>query len=541
MAPTAALYSLIAFGVLIALNYLGTRYYHRFDVTEAGVYSLSPQSQQVVGSLDQELEIHAFVQAGEDPLLEDLLASYGYASERLSFTIVDPDTRPDLAERFLITALPAIHLQYGDRSNVVTDISEEEITNGIIKVAQAEAKTVYFVEGHGEPSVDDTQQSQGYGQLKIALESEGYTVSTVVLSPDTAVPDDASVLVVAGAQRSLLDHETQAIDHYLKREGHALFLLSPRVTPELSSYLANWGVEVGNDVIVDEQLQLLRGRTFTLTPVVTSYGQHPITAELGRQGGAALTSYGISRSVEPISPLTPPEGGGGQTGLSLVSLAQTGPNSWAETDLESIFQNQTAKIDEQDRRGPISLAVAVTANLGEMDAEQEGTARLAVFGNAMFANNQYLNQYFNRDFLLNTISWLGGEEELISIRPRTMRASRGPVPPGAGNSDFLSVGPDSPRDSTDCGPGGVVESAMSARRTLLMLAVLLGLGGYIYFIDLDRQRTAEDAKTLLQFDSDAVTRVALVYPDRELHLAKRRRRLEYHRTARSPGRYVCGR
>lgn len=61
---------------------------------------------------------------------------------------------------------------------------------------------------------------------------------------------------------------------------------------------------------------------------------------------------------------------------------------------------------------------------------------------------------------------------------------------------------------------------MSARRTLLMLAVLLGLGGYIYFIDLDRQRTAEDAKTLLQFDSDAVTQVALVYPDRELHLAK---------------------
>ena len=417
----AALYSLIAFGVLIALNYLGTRYYHRFDLTEAGVYSLSPQSQQVVGSLDQELEIHAFVQAGADPLLEDLLASYSYASERLSSTIVDPDARPDLAERFQITALPAIHLQYGERSNVVTDISEEEITNGIIKVAQAEAKTVYFVEGHGEPSIDDTQQGQGYGQLKIALENEGYTVSTVVLSPDTAVPDDTNVLVVAGAQRSLLPHETQAIDHYLKREGHALFLLSPRVTPELSSYLANWGVEVGNDVIVDEQLQLMRGRTFTLTPVVTSYGQHPITAELGRQGGAALTSYGISRSVEPLSP----EGnGGGQTGLSLVSLAQTGPNSWAETDLESIFQNQTATIDEQDRRGPISLAVAVSANLQELDAEQQGTARLAVFGNAMFANNQYLNQYFNRDFLLNTISWLGGEEELISIRPRTMRASR---------------------------------------------------------------------------------------------------------------------
>ncbi len=61
---------------------------------------------------------------------------------------------------------------------------------------------------------------------------------------------------------------------------------------------------------------------------------------------------------------------------------------------------------------------------------------------------------------------------------------------------------------------------MTFRRTLLMLAVLLGLGGYIYFIDLDRQQAEKNAKTLLQFDPEAVTQVALVYADRELHLAK---------------------
>lgn len=61
---------------------------------------------------------------------------------------------------------------------------------------------------------------------------------------------------------------------------------------------------------------------------------------------------------------------------------------------------------------------------------------------------------------------------------------------------------------------------MNFRRTLLMLAVLLGLGGYIYFIDLDKQQAEKDAKTLLGFDPEAVTQVALVYPDRELHLAR---------------------
>ena len=412
----AALYSVLAFGVLVLLNYLGTQYYHRFDLTEAGVYSLSPQSKKLVEELEQTLEVNAFVQAGIDPQLEDLLGSYAYASDKVSYTIVDPDTRPDLAERFQITNIPAVHMQYAERTNVVTTISEEGITNGIIKVTQAEAKVIYFVEGHGEPSIDDTQQGRGYGQLKVALENEGYTVQKLVLTQGTAVPDDASVLIVAGAQRSLLAHETQAIDSYMKKEGHVLFLLSPRVTPELTTYLNAWGVQVGNDVIVDQQIQLLRGPTFTLTPVVSTYGQHPITEELGRRGGAALTAYGISRSVEPNQ--------NGTAGLSLVSLAQTSPNSWAETDLEGIFQKQTAKVDAEDRRGPISLAVAVTANLKEMGIDQEGTARLAVFGNEVFANNQYISQYFNRDMLLNTIGWLGGEEGLISVRTRTLRASR---------------------------------------------------------------------------------------------------------------------
>jgi len=105
-------------------------------------------------------------------------------------------------------------------------------------------------------------------------------------------------------------------------------------------------------------------------------------------------------------------------------LAQTGPNAWAETDLENLFQRQTVRLEEADRKGPISLAVAVTANLKDMGVGQGGTSRLVVFGDAVFANNQFIGQYFNRDLLLNSISWLVGEEGLVSIRPRTMQASR---------------------------------------------------------------------------------------------------------------------
>ncbi|NOT53447.1 MAG: GldG family protein [Deltaproteobacteria bacterium] len=413
----ALLYSVLFFLALVMVNYLSTRNHHRFDLTEEGVFSLSPQTRNLLQKLDKPLEINAFVEVGSDPALRELLNGYREVSSHVSFRLIDPDKQPDLAEKFQITAIPAVHMQYGERTNVINKVSEEEVTNGVIKITRAEKKIVYFLGGHGEPDINDLREPRGYGQLKTALENESYETKPIILSADAAVPDDANLLVVGGGDRALQAHEITAIDAHIKKGKHALFLLNPRGTSELVTYLAQWGIQVGDDVIVDEQLQLLKGRTFTLTPFVTSYGAHPITEELSRRSNA-LTTYGMSRSVEANAE--------GKAGVTVVNLAQTGPNAWAETDLESIFQRQTARLDDIDRKGPVSLAVAATANLKEMgvEKEKESTARLVVFGDSTFANNQYVGQYFNRDLILNSIGWLIGEEGLMSIRARTIRASR---------------------------------------------------------------------------------------------------------------------
>lgn len=425
---SAAVYSLLFLGILIVLNYLSAQHHHRFDLTEANVYSLSPQSENVLQQLDKKLEIDAFVQLGADPQLRQLLESYSYDSDKVTTRIIDPDQRPDLAERFEITSIPTIVLRYGKQTNLINRTSEESLTNGIIKISRPEKKTVYFVQGHGEPDIDDVQDSGGYGQLKTSLENEGYEVATIVLTPGSSVPERADLLIVAGAQRSLLTHEVQLIDAYLKGSGAGLFMLDPRATPELGTYLAQWGISVGQDIVVDTQLQLLRGRTFTLTPLAQSYGEHAITSDLGGRGSAALTTYGISRSVETT--------GEAVKGIELTNLVMTGPSAWAETDLKEVFEKQTVRLDDHDRKGPISLAAAAAADLAEIDETKEGTARIVTFGNANFANNQFIGQYFNRDLLLNTVGWLVGEEELISIRPRTIRSSRVELTSNQGTTVF---------------------------------------------------------------------------------------------------------
>jgi ABC-type uncharacterized transport system involved in gliding motility auxiliary subunit len=46
-----------------------------------------------------------------------------------------------------------------------------------------------------------------------------------------------------------------------------------------------------------------------------------------------------------------------------------------------------------------------------------------VYGTANLAANQFLNVQGNRDFVLNTVSWLAEEEDQISIRPKDTKST----------------------------------------------------------------------------------------------------------------------
>jgi ABC-type uncharacterized transport system involved in gliding motility auxiliary subunit len=404
--------SLLFVGILGSLNYISTRHNHRFDLTEAGVFSLSPQSVQVVKALDKDLRIQAFVEGGTDPELRDILDSYRYASAKISFELVDPDRQPDLAERYGITAYNTARLEYGNNSTTVTQPNEETITNAIIKVTRATQQTVCFVEGHGEPDIDAVEDARSFSQAKLALTNENYAVKKVLLASMENVPDDCSLLVVAGPQRPYLEHELAEVEQRLKGGKPVLFLLPPQRAAQFVELLAKWGVTVGSDVVVDQMVRLFQGPALGLAPLVETYDPgHEITREFKQR-----TIFPMTRSVEAE--------GEGKPGATVTELVKTSPSSWAETDLNGLFERHEATLDDRDHKGPVPVAVAVEANLKEMGLADRGKARLSVFGSVEFADNRNVDTFFNRDLLMNTVGWLVGESDLVSIRPKAMRASQ---------------------------------------------------------------------------------------------------------------------
>jgi gliding motility-associatede transport system auxiliary component len=412
----AVVYSLGFVGVLIAVNYILALHHRRFDLTAERVFSLSPQSDKVVRTLKQPLKFYGFFEGGRDSRAEELYQSYAYASPNITFQLIDPEKNPEIATRYNVTRMPTTHIQYGDQGTNVSETTEQAITNGIIKVTSTGTKAACFLQGHGEAAIEDMDNPAGFGRAAQALAGENYEIKPLTLMTAPKVPPDCVVVIVVGPMKPLFPAEVDAIDSYLKNGGRVLVMLRPPradlavAQASLINMVSQWGLAVGDDIVLDQELHLFQGPTLGLSPLVELYPPHPIT-----HGFTKRTLWPMVRSVEPTKDI--------KFGLQTWPLAQTGDTSIAAAEVDAIFKQQKFQPGPKDRKGPITVAVAVDADNKKLKWGT-GDARLVVYGSTDFADNQDLAQVFNQDFFLNTVDWLAGETATIAIRPRALRASR---------------------------------------------------------------------------------------------------------------------
>jgi ABC-type uncharacterized transport system involved in gliding motility auxiliary subunit len=411
---------LVVLGILIAVNYIGAKQHKRWDLTSNKVFSLSDQSRNVLAKLDAPLHILVFAQEPDFQRYQDRLQEYTYASKQVSAEYIDPDKKPALAKQNQIQQYGTIVFEYKGRTERVTSDAEQDITNGIIKVTTGTEKKVYFTSGHGERDTTSSERD-GYNAIAGALGRENYTVAKTVLAQDGKVPDDAAVVVIAGPKTDFFPPEIDALDKYLAKSGKLLLMLDPPDTPDsppLTNLIAlahKWGMDVGNDVVVDVSgMGRLIGASEAV-PVAASYPSHPIT-----QRFTLLTAYPMARSITPVP--------GGVDGHIPQTVVETGPQSWAETDLNAVLTGKPVSYnDGKDKKGPISIAAAVTATAAAEPAAKPAKAgeeppkpetRVVVVGDSDFASNSALGVQGNKDLFMNTVGWLSQQENLIAIRPK---------------------------------------------------------------------------------------------------------------------------
>ncbi len=399
-------------GVIALVEAVSYRHNWRVDLTENKRNTLSPQTIKVLRGLKVPVKATAFFRPDQPGkrTAEDLLKQYAVQSDgKFTWEVVDADRNPLQARRYNVETYGTVVLEAAPKEGQVKeekvqDAEEEKLTNALIRVMREGKRTIYFLKGHGEKD-PGSREKTGLGEIKAAVEKLNYEMKDLLLARETKIPDDAAIVVEAGPQKDLLPSEVDALAGYIARAGKVFFMVDPFQATGLDTLLERYGLSLGNDVIIDINPQGRMLGAGPEVPVVGDYPSHPITRDF-----RFATFFPVARTVAVKD--KPPQG------VTAQALARTTSESWAETNQEEIRTGQV-KPDPGEARGP--LAVAAVATIDAKDAPEgrkDAKARVVVVGDSDFATNAFVNLSGNKDFFLNTLSWLAEEENLIAIRPK---------------------------------------------------------------------------------------------------------------------------
>ena len=394
----------LTFAVLAAiglLNVLALRYPLRFDLSENQIFTLSLESQAIAKNLTQPLKVWIFDRS-IDPETQTLLENYQRYGENFSYQLVDPEIEVSLAQQFDIEFFGDVYLEYAAKkqrlsSSVTplgTNISEAQLANAIAKIQQNNTFYLYFLQGHNESNLNPNESD--FSQAINELENKGYIVQPLDIASKSLIPEDADVIVIAKPLKKLSNIEVDKLQNYLQQGGNLLLMLMPNIDIGLEAIWQNWGIKLDNRLIIDGSAI---GDRSPAIVIVNRYGDHPITSNFNN----GLTIFPESRTIQTTN----------KDNIIATPLVITNENTWAESNLA---QDPITFDPQTDLRGSFNLAIALSHN---------NESRMVVFGNAMFATNDWFNQQLNSDLFLNTVEWLAGtNQEILSIRSKELTNRR---------------------------------------------------------------------------------------------------------------------
>jgi ABC-type uncharacterized transport system involved in gliding motility auxiliary subunit len=391
--------------ILGIVNFLAARHSVRWDLSETKRFTLAPQTARALRELPREVKATVFAgdQGPARSAYRELFDSYRVHTAKLKVEFVDPEKKPGVARRYGITRPDTAVLESGQQETRITAATEQELTNALLRVTKDEKKALYFLTGHAERLLEDSDK-EGYSFLKEALERQGYGARSLSLYEAKNVPADASVLVMAGPKRPVSSQEQALISDYVGKGGRLLVLLDPGSRANLDGLLANWGLQTDDRTVLDTQTIL--GGDLTM-PVVNTYGPHEITQDLTR----LFTMFPHAR---PISFQD-----GKSAEWEFRPLAKSSPRSWGRPGEIGPTREFNPR---SDAPGPLTLAAVVSAKPGEPAKDQAPEARrpaVLLVGDSDFASNAYLDFAGNSDFMLHAVAWLAEEKSLIAIAPKS--------------------------------------------------------------------------------------------------------------------------
>ncbi|NVJ14181.1 GldG family protein [Myxococcus sp. AM010] len=409
---TTVLTTLGVFAGLVAVNYLAFKQNRRWDLTQARIHTLAPQTVSTLAAISDPVRAIAFITPAHAQYaqLEALFALYhAEAPGKFEYTFKDPRRGPDLAAKYQVReGQTAVVLVRGEGEHathtLLATVSEQELTHAVLKLNAVGTQKVYFVTGHGEWPLDKEQAppndpGASLSELRRQLLQEGYTAEPLNLAGVQAVPRDAALVIIAGARAPYTAPEKEVLQRYLASGGRMLYFADAGLRDGLDGLLAEHGVQVDEGIVADAQYN--SGNPFVVLSLF--YSDHEIGKPLHQRG--LNVEFPTPRSLSLLRMGMAP-------GIQVQPVVLTSQHGWVESTPE-----ENAVPSDGEKTGQLVLVAAVTRDTQASPGKRFDEARLVVMGDSELLLDPNWGHEPNRNLVMNALGWASNQLTKVTIRP----------------------------------------------------------------------------------------------------------------------------
>ncbi len=416
----------LVLAVVVMVNYVSRDYFLRLHLSTQTKFPLSPRTVRFLATMTNQVKITLYYDK-EEPFYStilELLNEYRMKNPRISVQVVDYKLDPGAAQQLkskykFLTGPNAKNLVIFDcegrgvkpadgsaltkyileqvvggqerefTRRPVTFEGERAFTATLLAVTSPKPLRAYVLHGHGEHDFENAESDLGYRKFMSVL-NENYVQVEPLSLLSTNVPPDCNLLVLSGPTVPLTEPELEKIDQYLTQGGRLMALFNVGGTRPggtgLETLLANWGVDVTTNIVVDPERSAVKVDVI----VETFNGSHPVANPLLNSKLQMILPREVRKQRSRPQTVDAPQ---------VEELAFSGPNAFVKS--------------APAERRQIPLAVAVEKGAIKGVVTERGNTRMVILGDSTFLDNQMIDQGANRDFAGYAINWLLDRPQLL--------------------------------------------------------------------------------------------------------------------------------
>lgn len=439
---------LIVVLIIVVINILSDSYNFRIDLTEDKEYTLSKATGNILKELEKPVTITAYFSEDLPPNignisgnLRDMLIEYNNRSDGMVvYKFVNPNENEESEKEAVSAGIQPLMINVREKDQIkqqkaylgaVVSMGEEKeiipflqpgtameyaLSTAIKKLSVTNKPAVAFVQGHGEPALNEIQQV--YSDLSIL-----YDVQALTLTDTSVIPDNIKTLALLRPQDSIPENQLAIFDAFLARGGNLLLALN-RVEGNFQNAsgmakntgLENWllrkGITISDNFIIDANcgavtLQQQQGNftmqsqvSFPYLPVISKFSENPVTKGLE------------SVTMQFASPITY----SGDTTMKFTPIAFSSDKSG------SLRAPLYFDIQKQWQLSDFPMSNLVVGAVLEGRISGNASSRIVIFSDGDFAvgGNQRGMQLppDNVNLMVNSIDWLSDATGLIELRTK---------------------------------------------------------------------------------------------------------------------------